>query len=156
MSGTPGLEAVRVATRADLDHLVALEALFPGDRLSRRSWMRLVAGGSAWVRVVPAPDGVCANIVCLTRRNSRWWRIYSLVVAPEYRGRGLAQALVRHAQQAVSAANALGLRLEVRSDNPAAIALYRALGFTVRHPLPGYYDDGADGLALQWSNPEPE
>jgi [ribosomal protein S18]-alanine N-acetyltransferase len=144
--------AVRPATLVDLDHLVALETLFPGDRLSRRSWRRLLTGDSAWVRVVPVPEGVSANIVCLTRRNSPWWRIYSLVVAPAFRGRGLAQALIREAQQAVSAANAQGLRLEVRGDNPAAIALYRGLGFTVRHPLSGYYEDGADGLALQWPN----
>ena len=37
------------------------------------------------------------------------------------------------------------MRLEVRSDNPAAIALYERRGYRRIARLPGFYEDGADG-----------
>jgi ribosomal-protein-alanine N-acetyltransferase len=42
----------------------------------------------------------------------------------------------------------LRVRLEVRADNAAARALYAKLGFAESGQLPGYYEDGADGLRL--------
>ncbi|MFX9038806.1 GNAT family N-acetyltransferase, partial [Acinetobacter baumannii] len=41
------------------------------------------------------------------------------------------------------------LRLEVRVDNPSAIALYRALGFHDFAMRRDYYDDGTDALRFE-------
>ena len=46
---------------------------------------------------------------------------------------------------------ALALRLEVRSDNAAAIALYERLGFRQFGRYEDYYADGATGVALRKS-----
>lgn len=143
---------LRPACLADVDALVALENLFPGDRLSRRSWRHLLRAETAWIRVVEDSRlQVLANVVCLRRHGSRWWRIYSLVVAPAARGQGLARALMLQAMDAVRNAGAHGLRLEVRADNLAAIGLYAGLGFHAHRRLPGYYDDGTDGLTMRWT-----
>ena len=42
-----------------------------------------------------------------------------------------------------------GEKLEVRVDNPAARGLYAKLGYVEDAVLPGYYDDGTDGLRLR-------
>ena len=92
MSATP---VCRVATPDDLPALVALEALFPGDRLSRRSLAAALQRRTSHVWVVEAAPGeVLANLVCFTRRDSPWWRIYSVVVHPSGRGKGHARRLM--------------------------------------------------------------
>ena len=147
MSVTP---VCRVATPDDLPALVALEALFPGDRLSRRSLAAALQRRTSHVWVVEAAPGeVLANLVCFTRRDSPWWRIYSVVVHPSGRGKGHARRLMAAVSDAALRAGAAGLRLEVREDNAAARGLYAALGFTVRGRRPGYYDDGAAAVQLQ-------
>lgn len=145
------MSAPRPATLTDLPALVALEALFPGDRLSACSLRRLLRSPSACLRVVDADgvDGLAASGVLLTRIGSRVGRIYSLVVAPGARGRGLARSLVADLEQEARRRGCARVRLEVRADNASARALYAALGYVERTRLPGYYDDGGDGLRLE-------
>ena len=74
--------------------------------------------------------------------------ILTLAVAPSARGKGLGRALL-HA--AISRARAMGTQtmfLEVGADNPAARALYAALGFTKVGDRKGYYQ-GRDALVLR-------
>lgn len=140
----------RLATAHDLPALLALEALFPGDRLSRRSFVAMLRRPNARIWVVEDAAGrVMADLVCLSRRDSPWWRIYSVVVHPEARGKGYARCLMAAATDAARQAHAAGLRLEVREDNAAARALYASLGFTLRRRRLGYYDDGAAAVQLQ-------
>lgn len=139
----------RTATEADLPALLELEAEFPGDRISRRGLRRLLRAPSARVRVIGTPGTMDAALILLSRRGTRVARIYSLVVAPPGRGRGLAQALVRDAEQHAGARGLTRLRLEVRADNHPARRFYEKLGYREIARLPGYYEDGADGLRLE-------
>lgn len=139
----------RPADAADLPALVALEALFPGDRLSARSLRRLLRSPSARVCAIDGSEGLVGAAVLLTRAGSRIGRIYSLVVAPSARGRGLARTLVATLEQEARRRGCARMRLEVRADNAAARALYSALGYIERARLPGYYEDGGDGLRLE-------
>lgn len=141
---------IRRAGLPDLDAILALEAQFPGDRMSRRSVRRFLQVPSAHVWVSHPADAAAplGALVMLTRRGSTAARIYSVAVDPETRGRGLGKALV---QQAESRARDLGceqMRLEVREDNAAARGLYAALGYVTSARLAGYYEDGGDGLRL--------
>ncbi|HEX7044567.1 MAG TPA: GNAT family N-acetyltransferase [Burkholderiales bacterium] len=135
--------------RADLPALVALEREFPGDRLTRRSLRHLLTRGHADVWVAAGGDGLLGDAVVLYRRGSCCARLYSLVVAPAARGRGIAQALMRTAEAGTAARGVETLRLEVRCDNRAALALYAKLGYGCIERLPRYYEDGVDGLRLQ-------
>lgn len=144
---------MRRATSRDIEGILALEVLFPGDRITRRSLSRLMRSPTAfiWVvrsRTVPS-DRVQAALVLLIRRNTRVARIYSLAVTPAARGQGLATALVEAAQRWATHAGKLAISLEVRCDNSAARALYQRLGYTPVSALSGYYDDGGNGLRLQ-------
>ena len=52
-----------------------------------------------------------------------------LWVAPEFRGRGIAKALMKKADELKTQLNAAGIRLYVNADNPAAMALYEKCGY---------------------------
>ena len=143
--------ACRRARAADLDALVRLERGFPGERLSRRSLRRLLTRPSAEVWVAEGPAGVIADAVLLYRAHTRNARLYSCIVAPSARGRGVGARLLEHIAQAAAARGCARLSLEVREDNRAAIALYRKQGFRELCLRPGYYEDGQAALCMERS-----
>jgi ribosomal protein S18 acetylase RimI-like enzyme len=137
--------AIRRATRADLGDLVALEqATFDSDRISRAQWRRHIGGGSVTVLVSGAPANIHGAAVVFYRRGSRGARLYSLAVRADARGGGLGSALLAAAETDARTRGCASLRLEVRTDNPAAIALYARRGYVRITRLPRFYEDGAD------------
>ena len=141
---------VRRAERADLAPVLELETHFDGDRLSRRSLLHFLRTPSARVWVASTQEKViCAALVMLVRSQSTVARIYSLVVAPEFRGRGVASALIARAENDARRLGRVQVSLEVRQDNTPALRLYERLGYRVHRALPQYYDDGAAGLRLR-------
>lgn len=137
---------VRRALPADVPALLELEALFPSDRMSAATLRRFLRVPTAAVWVAEAQT-VLGSLVLLTRRNSGVARIYSVVVAPQARGQGLARQLVATAESHARKHQHC-ISLEVRADNHAARGLYRKLGYAETKVLQGYYEDGADGLRL--------
>lgn len=142
---------IRRATLADTAGVLALEALFPSDRMSARSIRRFIRSPGARVWVAVRDAQVLGNLVMLMRANSRRARIYSVVVGPQARGLGIGNRLVDAAESAAREAGRTSMSLEVRADNDAARALYARRGYAEVMPLPGYYDDGGDGLRLNKS-----
>lgn len=148
--------ALRDARAADLPQLVALEAGFPGDRLSPRQFRYHLRRSGSRLRVMTDSDGAVLGYGLLLRRaDSPFARLYSIVVAPSARGHGIGGRLLADLEQQALAGGALGLRLEVREDNAAAEALYRGRGYLPFGRRPGYYEDGAAALRLQRCFPQP-
>jgi ribosomal protein S18 acetylase RimI-like enzyme len=140
---------IRRAAAADASAILDQESLFPSDRMSARSVRRFLISPRARVLLAEDTPGlVLGNLVLLTRKDSCKARIYSVVVRPEARGRGIAAQLVRAAEQEAKQLGRTAVSLEVRADNGAARALYDKLGYIVERFLSAYYDDGADGLRL--------
>lgn len=140
---------LRAATMADIDDLLQLESLFPSDQISRRSFRRFIGSDGARVILAMHQDRVVGNLILLLRSHSGTARIYSMIVDPEVRGLGLGAALVEAGMSEARKAGRSILSLEVRADNTAARALYEKLGFRTVRALPGFYDDGADGLRME-------
>ena len=137
--------SIRRATPADLDALLALEeTTFAGDRISRAQWRRHIASDRAAVLAAGPPGKVHGAAVVFYRRNSRNARLYSIAVGPHARGAGLGGALLAAAEADARARGRVAMTLEVRVDNPSAIALYERRGYVSVKRLPRFYEDGAD------------
>ena len=133
----------------DLPALLALEARFPGDRLSARQFRRHLASTTAHLRVAERGAAFAGYALLFQRRGSRIARLYSIAVDPSARGLGIGNTLLADAETIARSTGAVALRLEVRTDNPAAVALYRSRGFDLFGRHPGYYADGCDALRFE-------
>jgi ribosomal-protein-alanine N-acetyltransferase len=74
--------------------------------------------------------------------------IVSVAVLPQYRRKGVGEALINEAIKGMQLYNAKQCFLEVRVTNAAAISLYKKLGFEVTRTIHGYYADGEDAYLM--------
>lgn len=141
---------IRTADGDDLDALRRLETrCFDLDAQSRRSLRHLLTRANAAIRVVDGDAGLFAGAILLFRRGTRSARLYSVAVAPEARGEGLARRLLADAERLAAARGCRRLRAEVRRSNIASRALFAAGGYRERACLPGYYAGGESGIRLE-------
>ncbi len=75
--------------------------------------------------------------------------VANIAVAPAYRGRGIARALMEQMHDEAKRGGASRCLLEVRKSNAPAIALYQGYGYTVYGVRPRYYGDGEDALLME-------
>ncbi|MBY4677472.1 GNAT family N-acetyltransferase/peptidase C39 family protein [Marinobacterium arenosum] len=148
----------RPAQSSDVDRLVALENLcFDNDRLSRRSFQRLVKQQHSLILLAEQDQQnerekrVLGYILILYRSNTSLARLYSLAVDPQARGLGIAAELIHRAEQFAEQHGCAFMRLEVAVDNQPAISLYHRLGYHQIQQLPGYYENDSDGLRMEKS-----
>jgi ribosomal protein S18 acetylase RimI-like enzyme len=157
-----GMPRVRPAILADLDALLALEqASFHGDRISRRQFRYLLTRGHAQtlVGLDPSGSGLLGYVMLLFSRGTSLARLYSIAVSEDARGRGLGRLLVQAAEAEAARTGCADLRLEVRRDNAASLALFRGMGYRDFGTIEDYYEDHMGALRLQKSlapGPDPE
>jgi ribosomal protein S18 acetylase RimI-like enzyme len=145
----PGLR-IRDGKPADLAALCEIESRsFAADRLSLRSFRRLIGRPSARLRVAVLGAEIVGYHLVLTRAGSTVARLYSIAVAASVRGRGFGERLLADAEGQARRSGAAVLRLEVRTDNAGAIRLYAQHGYTRIGSHRRYYADGADALRYQ-------
>ncbi|CAM3671746.1 MULTISPECIES: GNAT family N-acetyltransferase/peptidase C39 family protein [Pseudoalteromonas] len=142
--------AVRVATDADLKALLAIEQQsFSQDRLSARSLKRWITAKHGILQVVESNNQLLGYGLVWCHKGTRLARLYSLAVAPQAQGKGLAQQLLSSLERATAERGRVFMRLEVAVNNLAAIALYKKLGYRVFGQYSDYYDDHSDALRMQ-------
>jgi len=135
----------RLAAPADLSNLLGLEeACFEQDRISARSFRRLIAAPSALVLVAEGEGELLGYALVLLRRGSGIARLYSLAISRRARGQGLGGALLQRCEEQARARGCRRLRLEVRTDNASAIGLYERSGYVRFARSAGFYEDGSD------------
>jgi len=150
----PARATVRAATDADAEAILRIEAdafAHADERFSRSRVRRLIANPRASVLVAESGGELTGWAATLTRTASgvTTGRLYAIAVAAGRRGQGVGRTLATAALDALASAGALRVSLEVRSDNTAAMTLYRTLGFTGSELLPGYYGAGRDGVRMR-------
>ncbi len=144
MSSAPsGAPAIRPATPDDLEALAALEvAAFDDDRITRRALRHLLLRAHAAVLVADDPDhGVVGSVILLFSRGTATARLYSIAVDPRMRGRGVGRRLVEAAEAEAWSHERAWVRLEIRRDNGASVALFESLGYRRFGEYADYYAD---------------
>jgi len=79
------------------------------------------------------------------RGDGAGW-VVTLGVLPEYRRKGVGQALLRQCEEWL---NSKRIRLCVRKSNLPALKLYQQEGYVVYTTWPNYYQGGEDALVLE-------
>jgi ribosomal-protein-alanine N-acetyltransferase len=97
--------------------------------------------------VVEIEEKLVAYILVLVKRKKA--NIFSLGVLPAFRGQGISNRLLNAALKEVSVLGFTHVTLEVRTDNPNAIALYKKFGFTITEEIPYFYLDGCDAYMME-------
>ena len=140
----------RHARPGDVDALVSLEhASFRGDRLTRRSFVRAVSSANAAVLVEVEGAGLLGYVLLFFRAGSGVARLYSVAVDAAARGRGVGRSLVAAAEREAARRGRTVMRLEVREDNDASLALFRGSGYREFARTRDYYEDGATALRFE-------
>lgn len=141
--------SIRSARASDLPSLVAIESLFPSDRMPPRQFRHQLLRGKGRLRVASAGGRVLGYALTMFRTGTRVARLYSIAVHPDARGNGIGAALLDDAERGARRRGCDRLRLEVRVRNRAAIAMYEARGYERFARRVGYYEDGTDAFRFQ-------
>ena len=133
---------VRQARKDDLPALLELfrhlhaddPSLSPDDSRVRQLWVDMLADANLLCFVAEAAGRVVSTCTLTIVPNlTRGMRPYSLienvVTHPEYRGRGFASAVIRHAMDAAWQANCYKVMLLTGSKDDAVLGFYESLGF---------------------------
>lgn len=141
---------IRDATLEDIDRLVELEeASFETDRLSRRSFRHILTRGRAFTLVEEAHGVVRGYALVLYRAGVSLSRLYSIAVDPSVRNTRVGRALLNAAEERARALDCVYMRLELRPDNPSAIALYTRAGYRLFGTHDDYYEDHQRALRYE-------
>ena len=124
---------VRPYGPADQEPLVLLWArVFPDD--PARNQPELMIRNKLRVQpellLVAEAEGEPVGAVMAGFDGTRGW-IYHLAVLPEFRGRGIAKALVREAEEGLAELGCPKINLQVRAENADVVEFYRAAGYEV-------------------------
>lgn len=141
---------IRKARASDVDDLAAIEnAVFAGDRISRRSFRKLIERETAETLIGECDGKVAGYAIVLFRKGSGVARLYSIAVGLEFGGQGIGRLLLEAAEDAAFEHGRMMLRLEVREDNHRAIRVYERGGYRKIGREPGYYEDGQTALRYE-------
>jgi len=137
---------IRTARPDDLSALLAWNAAMAWETEKKRLDPAVLERGIAGVFAMPQRgfyliaerDGVPVGSLMVTYEWSDWrcgdfWWIQSVYVTPEVRRSGVFRALRTEVEQRAVAANAVGLRLYVETENSRAQATYADLGMQRCH-----------------------
>lgn len=139
--------SIREAREEDLGRIAWLEAAAFADPWSL-DLLTYEISHPATLLLIAFPESGPAAGYAAFRQAAGEAELLRLAVDPRERRRGIARALVDHGLELLRREKVEACHLEVRTDNVAAIALYRALGFEQTGRRRGYYRDGADALVF--------
>lgn len=137
---------VRMAVPADLERISWLERSclpdpWPFDLLAQE-----LAHFASFMLVAVRGGGSPADGYASFRMGGGEAELLRLAVAPEARRGGLARSMVLAGLDRLRVEQVRSCFLEVRPNNPGAIALYESLGFAQAGRRRRYYRDGTDAL----------
>jgi ribosomal-protein-alanine N-acetyltransferase len=139
---------IRPAVLADAPALVAIERRCFGDPWSEASFRDALTSAWSFVLVAQAARGVVGYLV--GREAAGIGEVLNLAVAPEFRRRGVGEALLSAGLASFRRSRMEEVFLEVRESNTSARALYARHGFRPVGQRSAYYrNPKEDALVLR-------
>ncbi|MER3390318.1 MAG: ribosomal protein S18-alanine N-acetyltransferase [Microcella sp.] len=149
-NGSPGIR-LREAQFADLDTIMQLErATFPTDAWSRDVMAAELASPHTVYLVAESGDDIVAYAGLSAALHADQADLQTIAVDPTHRRLGVGTVLVQHLLALARGRGAQEMLLEVRADNPGAVALYERHGFARIAVRPRYYQpDDVDAIVMR-------
>jgi ribosomal-protein-alanine N-acetyltransferase len=140
---------VRSAALNDVPAILAIEQQAPGaTHWTAEQYQKLVGSGVVLVAEEPAEEaGRLCGFVC-AKAVAGEWEIENIVVAAQFRRRGIANELLRALIQRAENEAASAILLEVRESNLPARRLYEKHGFREGGRRRVYYRDPVEDAIL--------
>ncbi|MCP9292919.1 GNAT family N-acetyltransferase [Gracilimonas sediminicola] len=152
--------SIRSSGLKDLDLLLKLEQkAFPYFQQSPKRTLDLSLKSTfqqVWIAETFDADGptpVGSLILYLYKKTIR---IFSIVVDPDYQGKGIGNCLLDHVRKLAAEKGAERVSLEAYAEDRKLINWYKKAGFESTELLSDYYEDGKDALRMVWELPQPE
>ena len=141
---------LRKANLRDIPAILEIEQeCFREDSFSREQFAYLISRSKGTFYVMMEGDRVIAYVSLLFHSGTRYLRIYSIAVHPDFRGRKLGQLLMEQTIATAHDCKAAKITLEVKVTNTPAIRLYMKNGFIPAGIKPCYYHDGSNAIYMQ-------
>jgi ribosomal-protein-alanine N-acetyltransferase len=134
-----------------LDAILAIENesfVFPWTRKSMLAELERVNRGMAYY-YVGLVDGKVAGYGGMWHVVTEG-HITNIAVKDEFRRMGVGDAIVAKMLETADEKDMLGVTLEVRVSNEAALALYKKHGFTLEGLRKEYYEDNKEDAYIMW------
>ncbi len=141
---------VRPMTVSHLDECWRLDqrCFVDGEAYSRDTFEYLLTASESVSYRAVTQGGVMVGFIVGLIEPDHTGHVTTLGVAPEHRRRRIAERMMLKVEEGFRRRDVRMIRLEVRSINTGAQALYRNLGYIVTQRLPRYYSNGGDGLLM--------
>jgi ribosomal-protein-alanine N-acetyltransferase len=141
---------IRPMTSAHLDECWRLDqrCFVDGEAYSRETFEYLLTSPDSVSYRAVTPDGAMVGFIVGLVEPHATGHVTTLGVAPEHRRRRIARRMLERVEEGFRRRRVRTVRLEVRSINEGAQALYNDLGYVVTQRLPRYYSNGGDGLLM--------
>jgi ribosomal-protein-alanine acetyltransferase len=142
---------IQRAAQADIPTIIRIEkASFAAGAWKREDFLRYFSQPERSIFLVAAVDGKVTGYVIGFTTGTRA-EVDSIAVSPSRRGLGIAGRLMIRLKQMLRRRGVTTVSLAVRLNNPAAIGLYRKLGFRRERRINDYYEDGAPAWRMKAS-----
>ncbi|HEV2447246.1 MAG TPA: GNAT family N-acetyltransferase [Candidatus Sulfopaludibacter sp.] len=146
----PGTFHIRHLQDRDLDRIEEIEqASFAKDAYDRKLFAEYRRKCGELFLVVLRGTRICGYMITCARADCSAAEVISLAVDPDFRGHGAASALIDSTLRRLRRRGIPRAGLMVKVTNVAARRFYEKWGFRRVRRVPGYYEDGKDGIRMR-------
>lgn len=151
MQKEENIVSIAKLTPNDIDGVIKIEQSAYGDHhWSRESFLSEISNELANYYALHTPNGELAGYAgCWHILEEA--HITTIAVAPEYRRKKFAEALLKRIIDDCYRAKIKYITLEVRVSNEPAINLYTKYGFSSFGTRKGYYQDNNEDALIMWT-----
>ena len=145
---------IRDATAEDINQILEIEEYCYDNPWPREAFEEELENHEFGLGVVAEDDGIIVGFFTALVVAGEL-QLHNIAVHPDYRGQGIARALMETADQCGAERNCDRILLEVRKDNEIANRLYLSLGYKEAGDREDYYGLSADAnLYTKFLKPE--